>query len=182
MSFAAVASAVVGVTGIAVGAANGAKAEKGIKNAMSKRKAFKTPNEVFEILNATENKSQGDTIARDFQMNQLDTSFADILGTAETLGADPNQLSSLFGQKLQGMLQVGDQFHKSNTESWGNYINALKLVGDNKAAEQISQDNIWKDYMQSLAKKKADANSINFLLFNLCNNFIFMFILIVYEC
>jgi hypothetical protein len=159
MSFAAVSAAVVGVTGIAVGAVNGAKAEKGIKNAMSKRRAYKTPDEVFQILNATENKSQGDTITRDFQMNQLDTSFADILGTAETLGADPNQLSSLFGQKLQGMLQVGDQFHKSNTESFGNYINALKLVGDNKAAEQISQDNIWKDYMQSLAKKKADANT-----------------------
>lgn len=159
MSFVAVAAAVVGVTGIVVGAVQTGKANKRIKNAMNQRKAYQTPDEIFQLLNATQSKAQGDTITRDYQQNQLDMGFADALGTAETLGAGPNQLSSLFGQKIQGMLKVGEQFHQSNMESFGNYMKALSIVGDNKAAEQVSQDNIWKDYMQSLAKQKVDANA-----------------------
>lgn len=154
MSFVAVAAAVVGVTGIVVGAVQTGKANKRIKNAMAQRKAYKTPDEVFQLLNSAESKAQGDTITRDFQQNQLDMGFADALGTAETLGAGPNQLSSLFGQKIQGMLQVGEEFHRSNMEAWGNYAKALAVVGENKAAEQASQDNIWKDYMAALSKQK----------------------------
>lgn len=154
MSVAAVAAAVVGVTGIVVGAVQTGKANKRIKAAMGQRKAYQTPDQIWQLLNATENKSQGDTITRDFQTNQLDMSFADALGTAETLGAGPNQLSALFGQKVQGIMQVGEQFHRSNMESYGNYMKALAVVGENKAAEQGSQDNIWKDYMQALSKQK----------------------------
>ncbi len=154
MSVGAIAAAVVGVTGIVVGAVQSGKANKRIKNAMNQRKPYQTPDEVYKILNAAENKSQGDTITRDFQTNQLDMSFADALGTAETLGAGPNQLSALFGQKVNGMLQVGEQYHRSNMEGWGNYMKALAVVGENKAAEQQSRDNIWKDYMQALSKQK----------------------------
>lgn len=169
MSYVSVAAAASSVLGIGINAAKVGKTQKKIDTALSKRKAFETPDEIFKILNATENKSQGDTIARDFQMNQLDTGFADALGTAELLGADPNNLSSLFGQKVQGILQVGDQYHKTNMEAFGNYMKALNLVADNKSAEQISQDNIWKDYMQSLSLQKSDQsksimNSINSLI------------------
>lgn len=159
MSFVAVAAAVVGVTGIVVGAVQTGKANKRIKNAMNQRKAFKTPDEVFQLLNSAQSKAQGDTITRDFQQNQLDMGFADALSTAENLGAGPNSLSSLFGKKIQGQLQIGEDFHRSNMEAWGNYAKALAIVGENKAAEQASQDNIWKDYMQSLAKQKVDANA-----------------------
>ena len=154
MSVAAIAAAVVGVTGIVVGAVQTGKANKRIKNAMNQRKPYQTPDEVYKILNAAENKSQGDTITRDYNTNQLDMSFADALGTAETLGAGPNQLSALFGQKVNGMLQVGEQYHRSNMEGWGNYMKALAVVGENKAAEQTSRDNIWKDYIQALSKQK----------------------------
>lgn len=159
MSVAAIAAAVVGVTGIVVGAVQTGKANKRIKGAMNARKAYSTPDEVYKLLNAAENKSQGDTITRDYQTNQLDMSFADALGTAETLGAGPNQLSALFGQKVNGMLQVGENMHRSNMEGWGNYMKALAVVGENKAAEQASQDNIWKDYMQALSKQKEAGQS-----------------------
>lgn len=154
MSFAAVAAAVVGVTGIVVGAVQTGKANKRIKNAMAQRKAYKTPDEVFQLLNSAQGKAQGDTITRDYQQNQLDMSFADALSTAETLGAGPNSLSALFGKKIQGQLQIGEDFHRSNMEAWGNYAKALAVVGENKAAEQASQDNIWKDYMAALSKQK----------------------------
>lgn len=159
MSYAAVAAAVVGITGTAIGAAKEGKVNKKIDAALAKRKPYQTPDEIFKILNASENKSQGDTITKDFETNQLDSSFANALNTSEMLGADPNSLSTLFGQKVQGLLKVGNDFHASNMESFGNFMNALKIVGDNKAAEQISADNIWKDYMQSLSKQKSDANS-----------------------
>lgn len=154
MSFAAVAAAVVGVTGIVVGAVQTGKANKRIRNAMNQRKTYQTPDEVYKLLNASENKAQGDTLTRDFQMNQLDMGFADALGTAETLGAGPNTLAALFGQKMQGILQVGEEFHRSNMESFGNYLKALAVVGENKAAEWQSNDNKWKDYMAALSKQK----------------------------
>lgn len=157
MSFAAVAAAVVGVTGIVVGAVQTGKANKRIRNAMNQRKTYQTPDEVYKLLNASENKAQGDTLTRDFQMNQLDMGFADALGTAETLGAGPNTLAALFGQKMQGILQVGEEFHRSNMESFGNYLKALAVVGENKAAEWQSIDNKWKDYMAALSKQKSDA-------------------------
>lgn len=158
MSWAAAIGGSVALTGLAVGAIQKGNANKKIKKAMSQRKAYTTPDEVFRIVNAAENKSQGDTITRDYQTNQLDSSFANALGVDQILGAGPNQLSSLFGQKVQGMLQIGEEFHRSNTEYFGNYMKALAVLGDNKAAEQASVDNIWKDYMQSLVAKKEDAN------------------------
>ena len=158
MSWAAAIGGTVALIGLGVGAIQKGNANKKIKKAMSQRKPYTTPDEVFRILNATENKSQGDTITRDFQTNQIDSSFSNALGVDQLLGAGPNQLSSLFGQKVQGMLQVGEQFHQSNTEYFGNYMKALAVLGDNKAAEQQSVDNIWKDYMQSLSAQKDAAN------------------------
>ena len=154
MSVVAIGAAVVGVTGIVVGAVQTGKANKRIKGALNNRKTYQTPDEIYKLLNSAENKSQGDTITRDYNTNQLDMSFADALGTAETLGAGPNQLSALFGQKVNGMLQVGEQFHRTNMEAWGNYAKALAVVGENKAAEWQSEDNKWKDYMQALSKQK----------------------------
>ena len=158
MSWVAAIGGSVALTGLAVGAIQKGNANKKIKKAMSQRKAYTTPDEVFRIVNAAENKSQGDTITRDYQTNQLDTSFANALGVDQLLGAGPNQVASLFGQKVQGMLQVGEEYHRSNTEYFGNYMKALAVLGENKAAEQQSVDNIWKDYMQSLVARKEDAN------------------------
>lgn len=152
------AAVIIGGASIAYGAYSKGRANKKAKDAQSKRKAYKTPDEIFDILNATQNKAQGDTATRDFQQNQLDTSFGQALGTASFLGADPNSLSSLFGQKIQGQLQIGNQFHASNMQLFGNYLNALNTVADNKAAEQVSSDNMLKDLLQAAAADKAAAN------------------------
>jgi len=155
MSLAAI---IVGAATIGYGAYSKGRANKKAKDAQSKRKAYKTPDEIYDILNATQNRAQGDTATRDFSQNQLDISFGQALGTSELLGADPNSLSSLFGQKIQGQLQIGNQFHASNMELWGKYTNALSTVADNKAAEQVSSDNMLKDLLQAAAADKAAAN------------------------
>lgn len=118
---------------------------------------YKTPEEVYKILNATLNQAGGDTITRDFQTNQLDRTFSQIMGGATKLGADPNDLSALFDQKIQGIMKVGQGFHASNMESFSKIVSAYNLVADNKAAEQKSlRDSIADENRQS-AQQKQDA-------------------------
>lgn len=147
----------LGVAQTVYGAISGNNAQQGIEKAMAKRKAFVTPDEVFKILNATQYNAQGDTVTRDFQMGQVDRAFANSVGTAQRLGADPNDLSALFDQKIQGILKVGEQFHNSNMQAFGGYLSALNVVAENKAAEQISRDNMLKDEIQAFAQRKRDA-------------------------
>lgn len=146
----------LGVAQAAYGIIKGINTDKKIKGLLAQRKSYKTPDEIFQILNATEQNAQGDTQTRDFQTNQLDRQFSQQLGTAELLGADPNSLSSLFDQKVQGIMQIGDQFHRSNMEAFGKYLGGLNTVAENKAAEQISKDNLIKDQLQALGQQRQD--------------------------
>lgn len=146
----------LGAAQAAYGIIKGINTDKKIKGLLAQRKSFQTPDEIFQILNATEQNAQGDTQTRDFQTNQLDRQFSQQLGTAELLGADPNSLSSLFDQKVQGIMQIGDQFHRSNMEAFGKYLGGLNTVAENKAAEQISKDNLIKDQLQALGQQRQD--------------------------
>lgn len=159
MSWAAI---IIGGGTLIYGAVSKGAANKKAKDALAKRKSYQTPDEVYQILDALENKSQGDVITRDFQTQQLDNSFSQQLGVAELLGADPNDLSGMFQQKINGILQVGQQFHASNMEAFGKYLGGLDMVVQNKAAEQGSQQDIVKDEIQAAAADKQAANqSIN---------------------
>lgn len=125
------------------------------KRLMAQRTAYKTPDEIWKILNASLSMAGGDTITRDFQTNQIDRGFSQALGTATRLGADPNDLSALFDQKMQGILKVGQQFHASNMEAFGKVLSAYNLVADNKAAEWSSGQDIIKDKLQAASAEKA---------------------------
>ena len=82
MSWAAI---VVGVASIGYGAYSKGRANKKTKDALKNRKAFQTPDEVYQMLNALENRSQGDTITRDYQTQQIDNTFAQQLGGLDML-------------------------------------------------------------------------------------------------
>lgn len=139
------------------GAIKGIGADQKLNDLLAKRKSFVTPDEIYKILNATEMNAQGDSQTRDYQTGQIDRGFGQALGTATLLGADPNDLSSLFDQKMQGILSVGQQFHASNMEAFGKYLGALNTVADNKAAEWQSQQDILKDQIQAASGEKGDA-------------------------
>lgn len=156
MSYAAI---VVGIGTLGYGIYSKARANKKTKDALAQRKAYQTPDEIYQILNALENRSQGDTITRDYQTQQVDNAFSQQLGVAELLGADPNDLSGMFNQKMQGILQVGQQFHQSNMEAFGKYIGALDMVASNKTGEWKSQQDIVKDTIQAAAADGQAANS-----------------------
>lgn len=154
------AAIVVGVASIGVGVYQKGRANKKTKEALAKRKAYTTPDELHQMQNALEMNAQGDSQTRDYQTQQLDNAFSSQLGVAELLGADPNDLSGMFQQKIQGILQVGNEFHKSNMEAFGNYLGGLNVMAQSKAAEQGSADNLIKDQLQALAAQKAQADSL----------------------
>ncbi len=125
------------------------------KRLQAQRTAYKTPEEIFKILNLSLNNGQGDTLTRDFQTGQVDRAFSQVLGNATRLGADPNDLSALFDQKINSLMQVGNQFHASNMEAFSKVLSAYDIVAENKAAEWKSQQDILKDQIQAASAEKA---------------------------
>lgn len=116
-----------------------------VNNLEKQRQSYKTPDQINQILQLALQQSGGDTQTRDFQTNQLDRAFSSQLGTSEKLGADPNDLSALFDQRVNGIMKIGEQFHASNLEAMGRIYNALNLKADNVAAEEKSKDDLLKD-------------------------------------
>lgn len=157
MSWAAVA---VGAISIGVGVVKGAKAKKDAKAAQAKIQPYKTPQEVYDVLNATQsNAGSGfDATTLDYLTNQSDNAFAGSLGTAERLGADPNALSAIFGQKINGIMEIGAQNHQMQMSNFSAYLNALSSVGANDAAEQKSKQDLLKDQLQQIAQEKQIAS------------------------
>lgn len=159
MSWAAIAvGAATLITGVITSSSKNAQAKKLARN----RKNYKTPEEIGKILQIAESMAGGDTIARDSQTNQLDRAFSQTLGLTTRLGADPNDLSSLFQKKVDGIIQIGDQFHKSNMESFSKIFDAFSAVAANKAAEQMGKDAEFKDLMAALVGgKQAGSETAN---------------------
>jgi hypothetical protein len=83
--------------------------------------------------------------------------FSQALGTSTRLGADPNDLSALFGQKMQGIFANIETSHKERMEGFSKVLAAYNLVADNKAAEWKSKQDFVKDDLQAAAESKKDA-------------------------
>lgn len=155
--------AIVGIglsaVSIGLGVAKGIKADKAAKAAQAKIEPYKTPQEVYDVLNATQaNAGSGfDATTLDYLNNQSDSAFAGSLATAQRIGADPNALSAIFGQKIDGIMEVGAQNHAMQMQNFSAYINALNATGASSAAEQKSQQDLLKDQLQKIANDKAIA-------------------------
>lgn len=146
MSMAAVIAGAVAVAGMVVSGARNSKARRLAAN----RKNFQTPAEIGKILQLAQSMQGGDTITKDFQTNQLDRAFSQTLGLSTRLGADQNDLSALFQKKIDGILQVGQEFHASNMQSFSKVFDAYSTVAANKAAEQMGADAQFKDLMAAM--------------------------------
>lgn len=121
------------------------KSQKKINSLLTQETPFQTSQQIYDILNATLNQAQGDTITRNFETNQVNQNLSDSIGAATRLGADPNVLSSIFQNSVNGIMKVGEDFHQSNTAAFSNVLNAFKLLADNKDAEYASKQDILKD-------------------------------------
>lgn len=161
-------SAAIAVGGAVYGGIKANKASKDAKPAQAKIKPYQTPKEVFEVLQATQANAQTgfDATTLDYLTNQTDQAFAGSLGVAQRLGSDPNALSAVFGQKINGIMQIGAQNHQLQMQNFSAYLNAQNAVAAGDAAEQKSAQDQLKDQLQKIAidKQMATAqisNSIN---------------------
>lgn len=136
-------------------------AKKDAKNALSQIKPYKTPQAVLDVLQATQYNAQSgfDATTLNYLNNQTDNAFAGSLGTAERLGADPNALSAIFGQKINGIMQIGAENHQLQMKNFSAYISAQDAVAANSAAEQKSAQDLLKDQLQKAAQEKAIATA-----------------------
>lgn len=141
----------LGAVQTGIGIVQGIGAKRRQKNLLNQRKAFQTPQEILDILSATENNaSQGyDSNTLNYLNNQTDQAFSSSVNAAETLGADPNDLSAIFNQKINAIMKIGADNHTLQMQNFSQYISALDTVGANKAAEQKSQQDIIKDKLQA---------------------------------
>lgn len=130
-------------------------------NLLAQRRAYQTPQEIYDVLNATENNaSEGlDPTTLNYFSNQTNSAFAGSIGSAQRLGADPNTLSAIFGQNIDSIMKVGAENHRQNIQNFSQYLNALNSVASNKAAEQKSQQDILKDKLQATGLNLSNANS-----------------------
>lgn len=150
----------VGVVSIGVGAAQKIKADKAAKAAQGKIQPYKTPKEVFDVLNATQANAQSgfDQSTLGYLTGQTDQAFAGSIGSAQRLGADPNVLSSIFSQKVDSIKGIAAQDAQLQMQNFSAYLNALNATGASSAAEQKSQQDLLKDQLQKIAMDKQIAS------------------------
>lgn len=153
MSWAAIA---VGVVGIGVGVVERSSAKKKQAAAEKKILPYKTPQEVYDVLNATKYNAQSgfDPETLNYLTNQTDNAFAGSLGNVQRLGGDPNAMSAIFNQKVNAISGIAAQDHQLQMQNFSAYINALNAVGSNDAAEQKSIQDQLKDRLQQIAIDK----------------------------
>lgn len=159
-----VAELIAGIAGTVIGGGQGLIGAIGAENANSnlkslsrQRKPYKTPKEIFDIVNLTaQNASMGytdETMA--YLTGRAGEGLASTVGTAERLGADPNQLSALLGTYYNDIFRVGAESDLVKMKKFDQFTNAINMLAQSKDAEWASADNIIKDQMQAEATKVA---------------------------
>lgn len=131
-------------------------AKKDEKDRLAKIKPYETPQEVYDVLNATQANAQTgfDATSLQFLTDQTDQAFASSLGIAERLGSDPNTLSTIFSQKIDALKGVSAQNHQMQMQNFNAYLSALNAVGAGDAAEQKSAQDQLKDQLQKIGVDK----------------------------
>lgn len=140
----------------ALGLVQAISGDQKMRELLDQREAYVTPDEIYDILNATASRASSgyDPTTLNYLTNQADRSFSSSLDAATLLGADPNQLSDLFDQRMQASFKIGAENQLLNMRNFENFLKAESVVADNKAAEQKSQQDILKDKLQAAGLNK----------------------------
>ena len=149
----------LGILQAGIGIVEKIGAKNKINNLLNQREAYKTPKEIYDVLNATQSNAQSgfDPTTLNYLTTQTDNSFSSSLDTAKRLGADPNAMSAIFGQKIDAISGIASNNHQLQMQNFSTYLNALNTVADNKAAEFKSQQDIVRDKLQSAGANLASA-------------------------
>jgi hypothetical protein len=153
--------AIAGAAQIVGNLIKGNNAADDAKKLRAQRKAFKTSDEIYDIEAATAaNAQQGyDANTLSYLDNQINRAASSAYGTAERLGADPNQLAEIFDQQIQAKMKVGAENHALNMENFGKYLGAKELLSKNLDAEWASQQGLIKDDLQAANERRKEATA-----------------------
>jgi hypothetical protein len=153
--------AIAGAAQIVGNLIKGNNAADDAKKLRAQRKAFKTSDEIYDIEAATAaNAQQGyDANTLNYLDNQINRAASSAYGTAERLGADPNQLAEIFDQQIQATMKVGAENHALNMENFGKYLGAKELLSKNLDAEWASQQGLIKDDLQAANERRKEATA-----------------------
>jgi hypothetical protein len=153
-----------GVQGV-LGAVQSISGSIRAKRLSRRLRPFKTPNEAYKVLNATEQAAQSgyDPTTLKYLTDNIGKSTAASLGAATRLGANPNQLSAILDNQIEQIMRVGAGNHQLQMTSFSRYLGALEMVGKNKEAEWASEQNILKNQIQQASQDKRAGmqNAIN---------------------
>lgn len=154
------AEAGMGILQTGIGIVNSIGAKKRQKKLLSQRTGYKTPAEINEVLQATQqNASIGlDPSTMNFLDNKTNSAFASSLDVIQRIGGDPNAMSSIFGQKVDALGDFAEVDTRARMKNFSAYLEALNTVAANKTAEWKSQQDIIKDKLQAAG---ADLNTAN---------------------
>jgi hypothetical protein len=145
----AIAGAEAGIGAVqAIGGILGAtSAQRKLDALLAQRKAYQTPQEIYDIVNATENRASNgfDAGSLGYLTDQTDRAFDSSLGAIQRLGGDPNDASALFDQKMQQVLKIAGENHRLGLETFSRFLGAKEMLASNLAAEQKSKEDILKD-------------------------------------
>lgn len=152
----AVAGLILGAAQLGIGLAEKSKASKDAAKALGQRRAYQTPEEIYKVLNATEQRAQSgfDPQTLQYLTTETDRSFDASLSNLQLLGGDPNSESALFNDKMNSIMKIGAENHSQNLQNFNQYLSALSSLGQSKDAEFFSQQNLVKDAQQAAAFDK----------------------------
>lgn len=135
------------------------RARKEMARLQAQRKPYTTPDEIYQMLQATQQNAQSGFGAEilNYLTGNADRAFSSSIGAAELLGGDPNDLSDIFEKRVNESMRIAGESHAQKMANFGMFLKSLNVVGENKAAEWQSRDNILKDKIQAVAARGGDA-------------------------
>lgn len=150
----------LGILQTGIGIVNSIGAKKRQRRLLSQRTAYKTPSEINEVLQATQqNASIGlDPSTLNFLDNKTNSAFASGLDVIQRIGGDPNAMSAIFDQKVDALGNFAEMDTQTRMKNFSAYLEALNSVAANKTAEWKSEQDIIKDKLQAAG---ADLNTAN---------------------
>lgn len=151
MSYASIAVGVVSAATAIGGAIGKNKARRRMNKLIDQRTSYKTPEEILLIEKALRAKAStglgSETLA--YLTGNADIAFSGAIGSSGRLGGDPNDLAALFGLRMQQSMAIGAENHAKQMENFSKWITSLNVLGENKAAEWQSKEDILKDRLQA---------------------------------
>ena len=153
--YAGIAQAGMGVLQSTLGLIQQGKARKEINRLMSQRKAFTTPEEVYQTLQATQANAQtglGSEVLS-YLTGQNERGLSQGIGAATLLGGDANDLGALLDRYNTQSMNIGAQDQAAQMANFSRYLGALGVVAQNREAEWQSRDNLLKDRIQAAAAR-----------------------------